>query len=335
MARSGEVRSFAALDETSGRLARALRQRGVEEGDHVAILMENGPQFLEAAWAAQRSGLYYTAINSHLRAAEVQYVLADSGAKALITSVAMTDLVRQLDVSLVGVRISARGSIDGFENYDDVVASASMMRPEDEREGREMLYSSGTTGRPKGVRKALPGTPFGDPLAEPVRVAQGIVALGAVPGAVYLSPAPLYHSAPLVYSMSMQRVGATVVVMEHFEAGECLALIERHQVTHAQFVPTMFVRMLRLPREERERYDLSSLGFAIHAGAPCPVEVKRQMLDWWGPIIHEYYSGTEAVGSSFITPHDWLAHPGSVGRPAMECHIVDDDGRELPPGESG
>ena len=178
-----------------------------------------------------------------------------------------------------------------------------------------MLYSSGTTGRPKGVRKPLPGTPFGDPSAAPVQVAEGIGMFGVGEGSVYLSPAPLYHAAPLVYSMSMQRLGATVVVMESFDPRQCLELIERHRVTQAQFVPTMFVRMLRLPEEERERYDVSSLQVVVHAAAPCPVPVKRQMIDWWGPIIHEYYSGTEDIGSTLITAQEWLAHPG-FGRPA-------------------
>jgi fatty-acyl-CoA synthase len=166
-------------------------------------------------------------------------------------------------------------------------------------------------------------------------IAQAVGYTGAGPGAVYLSPAPLYHSAPLVYSMSMQRLGATVVVMEHFDPAEFLGLIEHYRVTHTQLVPTMFVRLLRLPEDERRRYDLSSLKFAVHAAAPCPVPVKRQMLDWWGPIIHEYYAGTEDIGSTAITPEEWLAHPGSVGRPLEEIHILDEDGREPPPGEPG
>ena len=223
----------------------------------------------------------------------------------------------------------------GFERYDDVLASEPPAPLEDEREGREMLYSSGTTGRPKGVRKPLPGTPFGDPSAAPVQIAQGIGMYGVEPASVYLSPAPLYHAAPLVYSMSMHRLGATVVVMEKFDPRTCLELIERYRVTLAQFVPTMFVRMLQLPKDERERYDVSSLRMVVHAAAPCPVPIKRQMFDWWGPIIYEYYSGTEDIGGTFITPQEWLAHPGSVGRPMEECHIVGEDGEELPPGEAG
>jgi long-chain acyl-CoA synthetase len=337
MAGSGETVTYAELEDRSRRLAAALRTRGVAGGDHLAILMENSRSYLEVAWAAQRSGLYYTAINSHLRPGEVQYVLDDCGAVALVASEAMADVVAALDLSRIPVRVAGAGVLPGFEAYDAVLAAAEPGPLDGDREGREMLYSSGTTGRPKGVRKDLPATPFGDPSATPVLLARAVAGQGrgVGPGSVYLCPAPLYHSAPLVYSMSMQRLGATVVVMERFDPRRCLELIDRHRVTHAQFVPTMFVRMLRLPPDERERYDLSSLQFVVHAAAPCPVPVKRQMLEWWGPIIHEYYSGTEDIGSTFITPEEWLAHPGSVGRPLEECHVVGPDGEELPPGEEG
>ncbi len=334
MGSTGEITTYGELEDRSSRLARALRARGLVEGDHLAILMENNRPFLEVVWAAQRSGLYYTAINSHLHPAEVQYVLNDCGATALVSSGAMAEVVAGLDRSRLSIEISAVGDLPGFERYDDVLATAPT-EPIDETEGREMLYSSGTTGRPKGVRKELPETPFGDPSAKPVMVAQALVRYGADAGSVYLSPAPLYHAAPLVYSASMQRLGATVVVMERFDPLICLELIERHRVTYAQFVPTMFVRMLRLPPGERERFDVSSLQVAMHAAAPCPIAVKRQMIDWWGPILHEYYSGTEDIGTAYITSPEWLAHPGSVGRPLDECHILGDDGEELPPGEPG
>ena len=169
----------------------------------------------------------------------------------------------------------------------------------------------------------------------PVLLAAGIAENGVDEHSMYLSPAPLYHSAPLVYSMSMHRIGATVIVMERFDPQQCLDLIQRYRVTHAQFVPTMFTRMLRLPKEVRETYDVSSLQFAVHAAAPCPISVKRQMIDWWGPIISEYYAGTEDIGSAHISAEEWLAHPGSVGRPREECHIVGPDGQELPVGHSG
>jgi fatty-acyl-CoA synthase len=339
MGSSGAVVTYRELEERSTRFARALRSRGLRVGDHVAILMENSPAFIEVAWAAQRSGLYYTAINRHLRAGEVQYVLDDCGAAALVTSDAMADVVSSLDLSRIPVRVSAGAAPEGFEGYEDVIAAESSAPLDDECEGREMLYSSGTTGRPKGVRKPLPGTPLGDPSAPPVQIARGLIG-GDVDSdlaqdVVYLSPAPLYHSAPLVFTMSWQRRGATVVVMERFDPRGCLELIQRYRVTHAQFVPTMFMRMLRLSEGERSQYDLSSLRNVIHAAAPCPVSVKRQMLDWWGPIIYEYYSGTEDIGSAFISPQEWLAHPGSVGRPLVECHIVGPDDEDLGAGQVG
>jgi fatty-acyl-CoA synthase len=298
--------------------------------------MENSPEFIETAWAAQRSGLYYTAINWHLRASEVQYVLDDCGAAAFMTSSAMADVVASLNFSRIPARVSVGADLPGFERYDDVLSGESAAPVDDECEGREMLYSSGTTGRPKGVRKPLPATPLGDSSAAPVQIARGL--FGGDSGdddMVYLSPAPLYHSAPLVFTMSWQRRGAIVVVMEKFDPRECLELIERYRVTHAQFVPTMFIRMLRLSDAERSQYDLSSLRNVTHASAPCPVTVKRQMLDWWGPIIYEYYSGTEDVGSTFISPQQWVEHPGSVGRPVEDCHIVGPQGEELGAGQVG
>ncbi|HXQ76521.1 MAG TPA: acyl-CoA synthetase [Acidimicrobiales bacterium] len=335
MGGTGETMSYGEVDAGSNRFARLLRSRGMTTGDHLALLMENNIRFLELAWGAQRSGLYYTALNNHLRPSEVQYILDDCGATALVTTPAMAEVVSLLDLSRVPIRLVVGGALPGFEDYEASAQPFESAPLDDESEGREMLYSSGTTGKPKGVRKTLPATSLGDPSAAPVQIASGLAKAGVGPGSVYLSPAPLYHSAPLVYSMSMLRLGATVVIMESFDAAACLGLIERHGVTHAQFVPTMFVRMLKLPASERDRYDISSLGYAVHAAAPCPVDVKRQMLEWWGPIIHEYYAGTEDIGSTWITPHEWLAHPGSVGRPVTPAHIVGPDGEELGPGQEG
>ncbi|MFZ0666399.1 MAG: acyl-CoA synthetase [Acidimicrobiales bacterium] len=331
----GESVSYAELNDRSSRLAHVFRGAGLAPGDHVAILMENNPTYLEATWGGQRSGLYYTAINSHLRQSEVQYILDDCGAKGLISTPQMAAVVEQLDLSLMRLRLSVGGPLDGFESYESALSSQPVGPIEDECEGREMLYSSGTTGRPKGVLKELPLTPLGDPSAVPVALASNLALFGLEPGAVYLSPAPLYHSAPLVYSMSALRLGAVVVVMESFDPSECLRLIEKHHVTHAQFVPTMFIRMLALPESERSRYDISSLRYAIHAAAPCPVDVKKRMLEWWGPIIHEYYAGTEDVGSTWITAQEWISHPGSVGRPMQPAHIVGEDGDEMPTGAEG
>jgi long-chain acyl-CoA synthetase len=335
MGGSGQVVSYRELDEASNRVAHVLRRAGLTVGDHVAILMENNATYLAVAWAAQRSGLYYTAVNWHLRAGEVQYILDDCGASVLVASHRLADELGALDVSRLRLWLAVGGPIDGFEDYQTAVAGSPSTPVPDECEGREMLYSSGTTGRPKGVRKDLPATELGHPDAAPVQIAEGLERFGFGPGAVYLSPAPLYHSAPLVYSTSLLRLGATVVLMEEFDAVRCLELIERHRVTHAQFVPTMFVRLLRLPEETRGAYDVSSLAVVLHAAAPCPVAVKRQMLDWWGPVIHEYYAGTEDIGASWISPGEWLAHPGSVGRPTSPVHIVGEDGEELGPGREG
>jgi long-chain acyl-CoA synthetase len=331
----GPVMSYRQLDTESNRVAQLLRAEGLRPGDHIAILMENNLQYLVIAWAAQRSGLYYTAINSHLRQNEVQYIVDDCGALAIAATPAVAPAVESLDLSRVRLKLCVGGDLAGFDSYESSIANQPATPIEDECEGREMLYSSGTTGRPKGVQKQLPLTPLGDVSAAPVVIASRMTAFGAGPRSVYLSPAPLYHSAPLVYSMSMHRLGAAVVVMEHFDPRECLRLIQELRVTHAQFVPTMFIRLLGLPPEERAGYDMSSLRFVVHAAAPCPVETKKQMLEWWGPIIYEYYAGTEDVGSTMIGPREWIEHPGSVGMPLEPVHIVGPDGSELPTGDEG
>jgi fatty-acyl-CoA synthase len=338
MGESGTVTTFGQLERRANQAAQLLHRVGLRPGDAVAILMQNHPRFLEITWGAQRSGLRYTAINSHLTPAEVQYILDDCGARAIITSAGVVDAVARLDLSKVPARFMVDGAVAGFESYEDHVEKGPDTPLEVELEGTEMLYSSGTTGRPKGIRKPLPAVPLGDPAARQVQIAQGWTDRYRMePGNVYLSPAPLYHAAPLVSSMTSHRVGSAVVVMERFDPELCLQLIERHRITHAQFVPTMFVRMLRLPEEVRAGYDVSSLRMVLHAAAPCPVGVKEEMLKWWGPIISEYYAGTEDIGGTTIDAEEWLKHKGSVGRArdGAVIHIIDPEGQECPTATPG
>ena len=334
MAATGETLSYRALDHRSNQGARLFRKLGLKTGDGIAIFMENNIRFLEIAWAAQRSGLYYTCISSRLTAGEVEYILHDCGAKVLIASHGLAKVADEVAPRLAGIALyMVGGTSPGFASYEEAAASMPATRIADESAGMDMLYSSGTTGRPKGVRHALDGSPIDAP--SPL---VGLVSMlfGLNQDTIYLSPAPLYHAAPLRYSMTMHRLGGTVVVMEHFDAETALQYIEKYRVSGSQFVPTMFVRMLKLPDEVRLKYDVSSLKSAIHAAAPCPVEVKRKMIEWWGPVIHEYYAGTEGNGFCYVGSADWLTHPGTVGRALVgEIHICGENGEELPVGEEG
>jgi acyl-CoA synthetase (AMP-forming)/AMP-acid ligase II len=335
MAGSGLSLTYRELDEASNQLSHLFWDRGLRNGDGIALLMDNAVDYLVVTWAAQRSGLYFTAISTRLTAGEIAYIVDDSGAQIVVTDPAHLAAVDTAlaECAAVHTRLLVGGEADGWEELASAVAGWPTSEIPGQLEGGALLYSSGTTGRPKGVKFPLPRAPIGSQTS----VVLGTQRLyGVGPESVYLSPAPLYHAAPLHFCMTINRIGATAVIMEHFDPVEFLELIERHRVTHTQVVPTMFVRLLKLPEAQRTAHDLSSLEVVIHAAAPCPVPVKQQMFDWWGPIIHEYYAGTEGNGSCIIGPTDWLAHPGSVGRPlAGEVHILDEDGIELPPGESG
>ena len=335
MAGSGDTLTYGELDARSNRLANLFAAAGLGFGDHVAIYLENHVRYLEILWAAHRSGLRYTAISSQLTADEVAYLIDDCGAVAFITSMARSSVAGDLldRMPKVATRLMLDGTIDGFEAYEDAVAAFPTTPIAEELEGAAMLYSSGTTGRPKGISYSLERTPIGSaPFA--VDLFKGLYGLDE--SDVFLSPAPMYHSAPLQFTMMLTRLGATVVVMEHFDAEAALAAIERHRVTHGQWVPTMFVRMLKLPQEVRARYDTSSLRGAIHVAAPCPIPVKEAMIAWWGPIILEYYAATEGIGLALITSAEWLEHKGSVGKSLLgPAHILDDDDAELPAGEAG
>jgi long-chain acyl-CoA synthetase len=332
MAASGEVVTYAELEARSNRLAHLLRARGLRRLDHYAIFMENNARFVETCAAGERAGLIYTTVNSFLTPDELTYILNNSEAKLLITSqakreAALAALPRCPHVELCLV---ADGPGDGTRvlNLDEATAAFPGAPIDDESLGNAMLYSSGTTGRPKGILRPLPeqppaqGLPVYDFIAKVWRFREG---------QIYLSPAPLYHAAPHLGVNLTIRMGGTVIIMEHFDAAQFLRLIEEHRVTHTQLVPTMFSRMLKLPPEHR-RCDLSSLEIAIHAAAPCPVQVKQQMIDWWGPIIFEYYGMTEGMGLTACDSTEWLAHRGTVGRPLFgELHILDANMQEVPP----
>ena len=331
---TGEVLTNGALDAGSNRLAQYWLAMGLRRGDHVAVFLENHVRFTEIVWAALRSGLHVTAINRYLTVAEAAYIVNDCGAKSLVSSIERADVAGPLAALIpgCGLRLMLDGAMRGWEEYDAAVSGYAGFKLREEWAGELMLYSSGTTGRPKGVRRKLSDLRPDDPAV----LAQFPLEYAFTPEMVYLSPAPMYHAAPLAFSLRVQREGGTVVMMPRFDAAEALACIERYRVTHSQWVPTMFVRMLKLPEAARGAHDLSSHLVAIHAAAPCPVEVKRGMIGWWGPIIHEYYAGTEANGSTRIDSAEWLAHPGSVGRAQLGIiHICDDEGGELPVGEAG
>ncbi|MEU6157999.1 acyl-CoA synthetase [Streptomyces sp. NPDC047130] len=336
MAGSGERLTYGELDERSIRLAGVLRSAGLRRGDVVALLSDNSPHSYEVYWAAVRSGMYITAVNSHLTAPEVAHIVRDSGAAALVVSHGVAALAEGIagETPDVRVRLAYGGPVAGYGDYEAALAAASPEPPADQPRGADLLYSSGTTGRPKGIKPELPDRQVDEPGDVLVEVLRAFYGFG--PDSVYLSTAPVYHAAPLRYGASVHALGGTVVMMERFDAEGALRAVERHRVTHSQWVPTMFIRMLRLPERTRTAYDLSSHRVAVHAAAPCPPDVKHAMIDWWGPVLYEYYSSTEGVGMTFITSQEWLRRPGSVGRAVLgEPRVCDDEGRLLPAGETG
>jgi long-chain acyl-CoA synthetase len=336
MAGTGETLGHGELERRSVQLARVLREAGLRPGDAVALLTENSLRAFEVYWAALRSGLYITAVNYHLKPDEAGYIVADSGAAALIVSAGQAATAEAItgQTSEVKLRLAFGGPVTGYGSYEETIAKESAAPLADQPKGATMLYSSGTTGRPKGVRPPLPEGQVGDPADTLRELASRF--FGVTGESVYLSPGPIYHAAPLRWSGAIQAFGGSVVMMKRFDAEQALAAIERWKVTHAQFVPTMFVRMLQLPRHIRERYDVGSLRVAIHAAAPCPVEVKRKMIDWWGPILVEYYAGTEGNGMTAVDAATWLTKPGTVGRAVYGAiRICADDGTELPAGQTG
>ncbi|MBX9797028.1 acyl-CoA synthetase [Sphingomonas sp.] len=335
VAETGQTTSYAELEARSNRAAHLFRQHGLNQGDTVALFMDNIPEFYEIAWGAQRAGLFYVCISSKLTAPEVAYILQDSGARLVVASHALAGVAAALtDHAAAVTRLMLHGTVPGWDSWETAVAALPTTPIADERAGTDMLYSSGTTGRPKGVRVALPEDPSLTAPAVLTMLAQMLYRFSAE--TIYLSPAPLYHAAPLRWSMTVMRLGGTVVMMQHFEPEAALAAIERCRVNASQWVPTHFVRMLKLSPEQRAAHDLSSLKVAIHAAAPCPIPVKQAMIDWWGPVIYEYYAGSEGNGLTTIDSAQWLAHQGSVGKAAYGIlHICDEAGNELPPGQEG
>ena len=338
MAGSGQVVTYAQLNDRSNQLAQLFWDAGLRFGDHIAVMMENRAEFFEPCWAAQRSGLFFTCINSHFNADEAAYILDDCDAQVLVISDTLRDIAAELVDKMPGVKIRLMCGdpaklVTGYEQFETVRDRYPAEPLAEELEGTRMLYSSGTTGRPKGVKYKITRQPIGE---QPLEMGMMTTVWRMNADSIYLSPAPLYHSAPLFYCMSTMRLGGTAIVMEHFDPEDALAAIEKYHVTHSQWVPTMFVRMLKLPEATRNKYDVSGQQVVIHAAAPCSVETKRKMIEWWGPVIDEYYAATEGTGATFINSADWLAHPGSVGRSMLgPLHILDEDGNEQPVGEVG
>jgi long-chain acyl-CoA synthetase len=340
MASSGSVTTYRELEERSNQLAHWFRNQGLKAGDAIALFLENHPRFFEICWAAQRSGLYYTAISSRLGVDELSYIVNNCKARVLISSKALLqtclaamdqiqpdrgvyllDIEQDIDIAPTIHALEARWAMEPTNPI------------EDESSGYDMLYSSGTTGRPKGVRVPLTGEPI-DTVKPLVPLSQKMYRMDE--STIYLSPAPLYHAAPLRFNMTVMRLGGTCVIMEQFDAEQYLSYVERYQITHTQLVPTMFVRMLKLPEASRKKHRLDSLNVAIHAAAPCPIAVKQAMIDWWGPILYEYYAGTEGNGLTMVNSEEWLQHPGTVGKAVLGVvKIVGDDGTLMPKGEAG
>jgi long-chain acyl-CoA synthetase len=333
MGGNGATMSYRELEEQSNRVAQLFRSRGLRPGDHVAVLLRNQIEVFPVIWGAQRAGLLHTSVNWHLTAAEAAYIVQDCGARMLISAAELEDLAAGAAASPALESRVTVGDVEGQQSLADAVADLPATPIADEIEGGYMWYSSGTTGRPKGILPKLAGAPFGTGNA--LDSSMG-TAFGFGPDTVYLCPGPLYHAAPLAWTIGTIRNGGTAVVMERFDARAALELIERYRVTHAQFVPTMFVRMLKLDEAERTAFDHSSLRMAIHAAAPCPIDVKQRMIDWWGPILLEYYAGSEGNGMCLIDSATWAQRRGSVGVPVnCKVHVCDADGAELGPNEVG
>jgi long-chain acyl-CoA synthetase len=342
MASTGEAVTYGELEQRSNRLAHLLRGQGLKRLDHFSVFMENNSRFVETCVAGERTGLYYTCINSFLTAEEVAYIVNNSESQVMITSASRLAVAREALLQCPRVKLCLvvggapslpEGGATVYRDYLQAVAGFPATPVNDEALGSAMLYSSGTTGRPKGVLRPLEVQPPSSMLPLYVFLHKLWRCEEVM---VYLSPAPLYHSAPLANVSMVIRSGGTAVIMEHFDAEQYLALVARYRITHSQLVPTMFSRMLKMPDAQRLAHDLSSLKIAIHAAAPCPAKVKEQMIEWWGPIIHEYYGATEGLGFAACDTSEWQAHRGTVGRVIFgQVHVLDEQMQAVPIGQSG
>ncbi|MGC5255643.1 AMP-binding protein [Gordonia sp. DT218] len=334
MADSGEALSYRELESQSNQIAHLFRRLGLQPGDHVAVLVENCLDYFPIVWAAQRAGLFYTPVNWHLGDEEAIYIVDNCNAQVLLHSASLNgDAIAD---SVAGVKnrfVVGETTGSAGERLSDALLGLPSTPIDDETEGYYMFYSSGTTGRPKGILPTRDRHAFGTGLPIDHRMSTRF-RFGS--DTVFLSTGPLYHAAPLGWVMGTIRNGGTAIVTRKFAAESALRAIATHRVTHAMFVPTMFVRMLKLDPDTRLGVDVSSLELVIHSAAPCPDSVKRAMIDWFGPKITEFYGASEGTGFFMIDSQEWLAHPGSVGRPLLgSVHICNDEGRELPTGETG
>ena len=321
----------------ANQVVHALRELGLGKGDVVTAVLPNGAHPFHLYLAALQAGMYYVPINYRLSPSEIAYILTDSEAKAFVSHERYADAVSAAaaEAQIPAAARLAHGTIEGFRPFAEVVDPQPSTRPDDRATGASMHYTSGTTGKPKGVKRPLADI---DPDTSAELFTFLLQLFGITPDAanVHLSTSPNYHTAVTTFAGNALHMKHTVVCMDRWDAEETLRLIERYRCSHTHMVPTQFIRMLQLPDDVRSRYDVSAMKWAIHAAAPCPVDTKRRMLEWWGPVIWEYYAATEG-GGTIAPPDEWLKYPGTVGRvwPMSELKITDDDGRAMPVGEPG
>lgn len=336
IAETGAALTYGAMNAFANRLARLYQSLRLNYGDHVAYMVENRVECPALQWGAHYAGLYYTFLSTRLTPVESLYILEDCDAQLVVLSAKcatkeLLDAIAHLPRAPKIFILDA--PLEGAESLQAAMRAHSAAALDNPREGSEMLYSSGTTGRPKGVKPKLTGLPLGSTEVIALQLEKSFAVDSQ---SVYLSPAPYYHAAPLKWVRGVHVLGGTAVLMEKFDPEAALATIEMFQVTHSQWVPTMFHRLLNLPDATKSKYVLNSQQVAIHAAAPCPIPAKQAMIDWWGPILYEYYGSTEQIGMTMTNTAEWLERPGTVGRAIYgHLHIVGEDSRELSVGEDG